>query len=84
MGVSAGVGFTCAIDMHLHLMCFGNNLKGQVKDRHFFTDILKTGARDLSCGAEHCCSIGTMNDVFCWGSNETDQVRVSFKERRGS
>lgn len=64
--ISAGDGFTCALDTGTP-RCWGNNNKGQLT-----APAVSTGS-SLASGLEHSCVIAG-SQVQCWGSDEFGQV----------
>jgi alpha-tubulin suppressor-like RCC1 family protein len=77
--VAAGQYFTCAIDAHRALYCWGYNGDrelGGPSVSELDAPALVAGATwtAVTAGNEHACGLQTDNTLWCWGSNWTGQI----------
>jgi alpha-tubulin suppressor-like RCC1 family protein len=79
--VSAGASNTCAVIPTGSIKCWGLGTSGQIGNGTQTSHSLpiSTGGgvispSKLAIGAVHACVIGSLNKVFCWGSNSNSQL----------
>ncbi|CAM8671810.1 PKD domain containing protein [Comamonadaceae bacterium] len=82
--ITAGDGYSCALDTGGTLYCWGRNSAGQLG---FFggsglqllnaptaVASLGTGNQAVSAGSQHTCAINAQSVLFCWGYNGDAQL----------
>ena len=79
--ISTGERHTCAINSSGGLVCWGANGSGQLgdgteEDKPVPTRVpgLDSGVMAVAAGEKHTCALTTAGQVFCWGSNEDNQL----------
>ena len=77
---AAGAGFTCAIRSDGSLLCWGDNVSGQLGDGTLIARATPTivssvtaGATVVSAAQAHACAV-ISGVVKCWGDNSSAQV----------
>ncbi len=80
--ISAGIAFACAMTNHAGLLCWGQNLHGQLGDGSgsYLSLVPVQVARlaqiptTVSAGAENACAVLINTTVQCWGYNAYRQL----------
>lgn len=80
--VTAGFNHSCALLSNGQLYCWGRNASGQVGDgtttsRQTPVRVDPTGPADfvaVSANGNFTCAIRATNKLYCWGSNDFDQL----------
>jgi alpha-tubulin suppressor-like RCC1 family protein len=79
--VSAGATHTCAITSQGTVMCWGNNLWGQLGNGtrvNSSTPVpvmgIPEGAIAIATGEQHSCAVTSASVLKCWGSNGDSQI----------
>ncbi len=79
--IAAGFSHTCALTDAGALMCWGDNLLGQLGDGTLFPRAtpkavvgLSTGVNAMALGYRHSCALTSAGGAKCWGYNETGQL----------
>jgi alpha-tubulin suppressor-like RCC1 family protein len=79
--LSAGQDHTCARKADSSVVCWGQNLDGQLGNPNLVFSqatptavIGLTGVRQLSAGAGHTCAVKMDNSVVCWGFNTNGEL----------
>jgi hypothetical protein len=78
--VTAGIGFTCALEYDRHVLCWGAGTAGQLGD-----DTTTPSARpvqvlglddavSISSGDQHACARRQTGTMVCWGANQYGQL----------
>lgn len=84
--VSAGDGFTCAIDNSEKLYCWGRNSYGTlgVSGSSSKTPVhvsTLSNVKEVVAGIEFACAIvGDSRKVYCWGNNDRGQLGIGNSE----
>ena len=78
--VSAGYRHTCAIDLDQRVLCWGENLVGQLgtgdtrlRDKPAYV-VTEERFLEVSAGYHHTCAISTSRRISCWGWNEDGRL----------
>lgn len=86
--MAAGDNFTCALNEHGAVFCFGDNTEGELGNGHtkhsripVLTSGLSSETRSLVAGSSHVCAIHS--GVVCWGSNQYSQLGSRQSKRCG-
>jgi len=76
--------FTCAIASNDQVYCWGSNDNGRLGDNTTTDRLVPTAVsqgampslaiKQISAGNFHTCAIASNDQVYCWGSNEHDQI----------
>jgi len=72
--VSAGPGFTCAVQTGHTLWCWGNGGDGELGDRSMASQDspVRVGGRagwtEVAAGGGHACAVRKDGTIWCWGS----------------
>ena len=85
--ISAGSGFSCAIDLNQKRYCWGSNAQDRsglnVSGGVYYTPQLPTDERfhftdwkTLSIHSDHGCGIRREDELFCWGSNAFGKMGI--------
>ena len=82
VGISLGYFHTCALLDDGSLVCWGNNLSGQVGDGNSGNNLRPTPvnlgsgvkARAVSAGRHHTCAILDDGKIVCWGGNGSGEL----------
>jgi alpha-tubulin suppressor-like RCC1 family protein len=88
VAISAGASHTCALKNNAGLVCWGNDINGQLGDgnigspqNNLVTVIAPSGSTGLltdtlqiSTGANHSCVLNNDGKVLCWGDNSSGQL----------
>ncbi|MFM7679061.1 MAG: RCC1 domain-containing protein, partial [Roseiflexaceae bacterium] len=89
--ITAGELHTCARTTAGAVLCWGNNISGQLGDGSFTTRYIPTavvgltsGVAELVAGESHTCAITTGNRGMCWGSNFNGEVGDATIIRRNT
>jgi hypothetical protein len=89
--ITAGERHTCARTTAGAVLCWGNNVSGQLGDGSFTTRYVPTavvgltsGVAMLVAGEDHTCAITTGNRGMCWGSNFNGEVGDATIIRRNT
>ncbi len=84
----AASNHTCAVRVDGGLSCFGPNESGQLGTDDVVTHDMPTDVVDsvsswthISVGAAHSCAIDSSGGLWCWGSNEHQQIGVEGGDR---
>jgi alpha-tubulin suppressor-like RCC1 family protein len=79
--VSAGAGHTCAVTTTGAAYCWGENAGGQLgigaaSASHNTPQPVAGGHsfRMISAGFNHTCGVTTAGELYCWGSNNQNQL----------
>src|SRR5262249_17962630 len=78
--ISAGASHNCAVSVHGHALCWGDNFNGQlgdatVENRSAPVAVAFPGAvAAMSAGAQHSCALALAGGVQCWGANHGGQL----------
>lgn len=80
--VSAGFGFTCAVDDGSRVWCWGRNTSGQlgIDDTEVNQSLVpvqvvsQTFFDSVVAGSGHACAVTNASDLWCWGANGSGQV----------
>jgi len=84
--LSAGAKHTCAVRSDGTVVCWGLNDKGQLGDATttdhaspvVVVDVSGTGTlgmiRHVGLGSQHSCAVSNVDQVLCWGSNNSGQL----------
>ena len=78
IGITAGNGFTCAVDVDAKVWCWGVNGAGQLGSGTGADSTTPVFAKGLSgvkqvvAGWDHACARRTDGSVWCWGYDEGD------------
>ncbi|MFY9489080.1 MAG: hypothetical protein WAP35_10370 [Solirubrobacterales bacterium] len=80
--IAAGLQHTCAIRTNGVLLCWGNNLNGQLGlgtyNKHSkatrVAGFESGGAASVALGRSHTCAVTTSNEAKCWGNGASGQL----------
>ena len=78
--VSAGGGFTCAVQTNRTLWCWGDNEEGELGIRsHASHDApvrvgLRAGWVQVAAGSYHACAVRNDGTLWCWGDNHLGEL----------
>lgn len=96
MGLSAGAGFTCGVDVDFITWCWGSNAHGilgdQASEQCGDVNPLPCSSRPVriampeavkvSAGTGHACALTRGGAVYCWGENGSGQLGFFDQSRR--
>ena len=80
IAVSAGKGFTCAIDNEHHVQCWGDKTTGVLDEKTWPTEELTA----LDAGESHVCAITNQQLVVCWGAEPAKSSKADPESSRPS
>ncbi|MEM7126198.1 MAG: C13 family peptidase [Chloroflexota bacterium] len=87
--IDLGTNHTCALTIAGSLLCWGDNIYGQLgdgtkTDRTVPSPVnsLSTGVTALSVGGDHACALTSAGGVKCWGRNSDGQLGDGTSESR--
>ncbi|MEZ5265660.1 MAG: hypothetical protein R2755_28630 [Acidimicrobiales bacterium] len=81
--VDGGAGFSCALDEHGALSCWGSNTEGELGDDTMLGSLTERpvwGRSDgvlLATGGSHGCAVSSIyasDYIFCWGADDAGQL----------
>jgi alpha-tubulin suppressor-like RCC1 family protein len=79
--IAPGNQHTCALNAAGGVLCWGDNLHGQLGDGTTAQRLapvavsgLGSGVRAISAGGDHTCAVTTTGAVLCWGDNIAGQL----------
>ena len=74
--IAAGTNHTCALTSEGSVLCWGNNMDGQLGDGTFFDRSvpgpvigLPSDIVGITAGEEFACALAEAGSVYCWGTN---------------
>ncbi len=91
--ITAGDGYTCALDNSGRAYCWGSNRRGKLGtgdtvNRRLPTAVNRTialaGKRltRISAGGTHTCAVDTAGRAYCWGSDRQGQLGIGSADHR--
>lgn len=87
--IAVGNGHTCTLTADGGVVCWGNNIVGQLGDgTGSIRNVpgkavgLASGVRALAAGSGHTCALTTAGSVKCWGYNQYGQVGDGSRTNR--
>ncbi|NLT36147.1 MAG: chromosome condensation regulator RCC1, partial [Gaiellales bacterium] len=79
--IAAGGSHTCAVTTGGSLLCWGDNVRGQLGDgtttdrsEPVYVTNLSSGVAAVTCGYQHTCARTTAGGAKCWGYNSLGQL----------
>jgi alpha-tubulin suppressor-like RCC1 family protein len=84
--VCAGGAYTCAMKASGEVLCFGDNLDGQLGDGTAVNRSLPvpvvgvSDATRIACGWAHTCVLRRAGGVACWGANDHGELGNGSKD----
>jgi alpha-tubulin suppressor-like RCC1 family protein len=96
VGVALGDASSCALRQGGTVVCWGENLDGQVGNKNASAGtqvplevLLKDGTplggvRQISSGGRHACALTTKDELYCWGLNEQQQLGLLTSVTKGT
>jgi alpha-tubulin suppressor-like RCC1 family protein len=83
--ITAGNGFTCALDITGKAYCWGDNSQGQLGNNSFSASSVPVAVNtsgvlagvtltQIDSGTNSTCAITATSAVYCWGQNGTGQL----------
>ncbi|MEM5880171.1 MAG: hypothetical protein QXQ16_02695 [Candidatus Aenigmatarchaeota archaeon] len=88
--IAAGHYHTCAVLSNGSVMCWGNNLVGQLGDKTLLgrsTPVPVKGINNaiaIAAGGGHTCAILSTGSIMCWGNNYYGQLGDGTIEHRST
>lgn len=84
VGMSAGANFTCAVHRKHAVTCWGEALRGDLRqpvnaEENWSPDFssFSEGFTTVAAGKEHACGLSLNDEVICWGRNSEGQTGQS-------